>query len=205
MTKRDEGGLRFGPLGDNALHLCVDMQNMFAGDTDWHTPWMERVLPNVERLVRHDPARTVFTRFIPAQNAEAARGAWRPYYERWHSMTLDELDPAMVELMASLDRCVPPATVFDKATYGAWTDGKLDGLLRRRGIDTLLVSGGETDVCVLGTVLGAVDLGYRVAVVSDALCSASDHHHDALMLLYRERYGAQIETALTEEILTEWR
>ena len=68
-----------------------------------------------------------------------------------------------------------------------------------------MVSGGETDVCVLGTVLGAVDLGYRVAVVSDALCSASDHHHDALMLLYRERYGTQIETALTEEILTEWR
>ncbi len=205
MTGTKDGGLRFGPLGDKALHLCVDMQNMFARETDWHTPWMERVLPNVERLVRRDPARTMFTRFVPAQNAQSAPGTWRRYYERWHALTLDEADSTLVELMPSLAGFAPPAAVFDKATYGAWSDGALDPLLRRRGIDTLIVTGGETDVCVLGTVLGAVDLGYRVVVVEDALCSASDHHHDALMLLYRERYGCQVETASTDAVLTQWR
>ncbi len=197
-------GLRFGPLGDNAFHLCVDMQNMFAGQTDWHTPWMERVLPNVERLVRRDPARTIFTRFVPAQNAEAAQGAWRQYYERWHTMTLDEIDPAMVEIVPSLADFVPPAIVFDKSTYGPWNDGALEGLLRCRRIDTLVVTGGETDVCVLGTVLGAVDRGFQVVVVGDGLCSASDETHDALMLLYSHRYGAQVETALTDEVLAQW-
>jgi nicotinamidase-related amidase len=205
MDSKTGSGLRFGPLGDNALHLCVDMQNMFAEETEWHTPWMKRVLPNVERLVRHDPFRTTFTRFIPAQSAEVAQGAWRPYYEHWHSMTLDELDPAMVDLVPSLAGFVPPATLFDKTTYGPWNDGALDALLRRRGIDTLVVTGGETDVCVLGTVLGAVDRGYQVIIATDGLCSASDETHDALMLLYSHRYGSQVETALTDEILAQWR
>ena len=181
------------------------MQVMFADGTEWHTPRMRRVVPNVERLVRRDPARTLFTRFVPARNAAAAQGAWRRYYERWHAMTLDELDPAAVELVPELARFVPPAVVFDKATYAAWPDGALDRDLRRRGVDTLVVTGGETDVCVLGTVLGAVDLGYRVVVVSDALCSASDETHDALMSVYRQRYGCQVETARTDEVLAGWR
>ncbi|MHC2279292.1 hypothetical protein ACVME8_005935 [Bradyrhizobium diazoefficiens] len=37
----------------------------------------------------------------------------------------------------------------------------------------------ETDVCVLSTVLSAVDLGFRVVIVEDALCSSSDVGHDA--------------------------
>jgi nicotinamidase-related amidase len=42
--------LRFGPLGPRAVHLCVDMQTLFAERTDWHVPWLERVLPAVARL-----------------------------------------------------------------------------------------------------------------------------------------------------------
>lgn len=107
--------------------------------------------------------------------------------------------------MAPLGEAVPPAAVFDKTTYAPWVHGDLDARLRRRGVDTLVVTGGETDVCVLGTVLGAVDRGYRVVVVVDALCSASDETHDAMVLLYTSRYGQQVETALTEEVLDHWR
>ena len=197
-------GLRFGPLGDGAVHLCVDMQNMFAGPTDWHTPWMARVLPNVERIVRRDPARTVFTRFIPARNADAAEGTWRRYYRHWHGMTLDALDPAMMELMPPLADYLPLAEVIDKTSYGPWLDGALDRCLARRGADTLVVTGGETDVCVLGAVLGAVDRGYRVVVAVDALCSASDEMHDAIVMLYASRYDRQVETASTDEVLENW-
>ena len=42
--------LRFGPLGPSAVHLCIDMQTLFAERTDWHVPWLERVLPAVVRL-----------------------------------------------------------------------------------------------------------------------------------------------------------
>jgi nicotinamidase-related amidase len=77
--------------------------------------------------------------------------------------------------------------------------------LRERGIDSLVVTGAETDVCVLAAVMDAVDLGYRVVLASDALCSSSDKTHDALMTLYSERFSEQIETAETEAILAAWR
>jgi nicotinamidase-related amidase len=43
--------------------------------------------------------------------------------------------------------------------------------LRAREAEGLIVTGSETDVSVLATVLGAVDLGYRIIVVRDAICS----------------------------------
>jgi hypothetical protein len=32
--------LPFGPLTDRTIRICVDMQNLFAEGTPWHTPWM---------------------------------------------------------------------------------------------------------------------------------------------------------------------
>jgi nicotinamidase-related amidase len=48
---------------------------------------------------------------------------------------------------------------------------------------------------VLATVLGALDLGYRLIVVRDGVCSSSDEGHDALMTMYHRRYTEQIEVA----------
>ncbi|MCO6419421.1 cysteine hydrolase [Siccirubricoccus sp. KC 17139] len=200
-----DGGLQHGPLGESCLHLCVDMQRLFAEDTEWHTPWMARVLPVVTRLAEAHAAQTIFTRFIPASRAEECGGTWRRYYTRWASMTLEALPPGMIDLVAPLARLVPPAEIFDKRVYSPWSDGELHRRLRRRGIDTLVISGAETDVCVLAAVLGAVDLGYRIIVPTDAICSSSDRAHDALLTLYHERFGQQVEAARVEEILAAWR
>ena len=35
-------GLRFGALDNRTAHLCIDMQNLFAEDTPWNTPWMNQ-------------------------------------------------------------------------------------------------------------------------------------------------------------------
>ncbi|MEA1834057.1 cysteine hydrolase [Methylobacterium durans] len=204
MIALDDDKLRHGNLGASCLHLCVDMQGMFAEETDWHTPWMDRVRPNVARLVEAQAPRTLFTRFIPAARPGEGRGTWARYYERWASMTRERLDPGLIELLPELARHVPPGEIFDKTLYSPWVDGALDARLQARGIDTLVVTGGETDVCVLSTVLGAVDHGYRVVIVTDALCSSSDEAHDALLTLYRSRYGQQVETVTTATVLANW-
>jgi nicotinamidase-related amidase len=80
----------------------------------------------------------------------------------------------------------------------------LPALLRRRGTESLVITGAETDVCVLAAVLDAVDFGYRVVLATDALCSSSDETHDALLTLYHRRFGQQIETASSETILACW-
>jgi nicotinamidase-related amidase len=180
------------------------MQRLFADPTEWQTPWMERVLPHVVRLVEPRPERTIFTRFIPAAEPGRGVGTWRRYYERWAEMTRSRLGDEMLELVSPLDRFAPPARVIDKPVYSPWLSTSLHENLRSAGVDTLVVSGGETEVCVLATVLGAIDYGYRVVIATDALCSSADATHDAMMEIYGSRFGMQVETAATDEVLEAW-
>jgi nicotinamidase-related amidase len=193
-------GLRFGPLGDTWVHLCVDMQRMFAEETEWHTPWMDRVLPNVVSIVELAPSRTVFTRFIPPRYAEERVGAWQRYYQRWASMTQERLRPEMIELLPSLSRFVPPAWIEDKVVMSAW-HGSLHARLQSAGITSIIVTGAETEVCVLASVMGAIDLGYRVVIVMDAVCSGADSTHDAMLGIYDSRFGMQVETLTAAELI----
>jgi nicotinamidase-related amidase len=197
-------GLRFGPLNDRTIHLCIDMQNLFADATPWHTPWMKRVLPVVVRVAEAHTKQTVFTRFIPARDPDEMPGSWRQFYRRWAELTLDRIDPRWLELAPPLARLAPPATVIDKRVYSPFTERGLWNALRQSRAETLVITGAETDMCVLAAVLDAVDHGYRVVLAIDALCSSSDETHDALMTLYHERFGEQIETAESGEILAAW-
>jgi nicotinamidase-related amidase len=199
MNKLDEG-LRFGPLGGGWVHLSVDMQRMFAEPTEWHTPWMERVLPNVVAIAELNPARTIFTRFIPPPSPDDVGGAWQRYYRRWEAMTRSKLDQGLIDLVPELARFVPPAQVEDKVVMSAW-HGTLHARLRQSSIDTLIISGCETEVCVLATVMGAIDLGYRIVIVADAICSGADSTHDAMLAIYESRFGMQVETIKTVDLL----
>jgi len=194
-----------GPLGSNCLHLCIDMQRLFAPGSPWEVPWAQKVLPAIEELTARHPERTLFTRFIPAARPGEGPGAWGRYYRRWAEITLANIDPELVDLMPTLARYSPPARILDKTVYSPWTEGRLDGMLAGSGVDTLIITGGETDICVLATVLGAIDRGYRVVLVTDAICSSADETHDALMALYRSRFTEQVEAVPMHEVLSEWR
>ena len=63
----------------------------------------------------------------------------------------------------------------------AFGNPQLHQHLRECQIDTLIVSGSETDVCVLSSILAAADYGYRVIIAEDAVCSSSDEGHEALI------------------------
>jgi nicotinamidase-related amidase len=194
-------GLRFGPLGKRWIHLCVDMQRMFSESTPWRAVWMPRVLPAVVRLVERAPERTLFTRFLPPPTPSDAAGTWRRYYERWADMTLERIDPELIDVVPALKRFVPPARLFDKPVYSPWAGGRLHTILSSLSVDTLVVSGTETEVCVLATVLGAIDHGYRVIVATDAVCSSADPTHDAVLEIYHNRFSMQVETASVDEIV----
>ncbi len=204
MEAQKPDGLRFGPLGESAVHICVDMQRLFAEDTPWRTPWMRRVLPNVVALADAQPERLCFTRFVPLERPADGSGTWRRYYERWSEVTLQAIDPRLVDLVPELRRFVPPAPVFDKRVYSPWGSTPLHDMLQRAGKNTVIVSGGETEVCVLATVLGAIDFGYRVVLATDALCSSADETHDAMLEIYHNRFGMQVETAECAEIVEAW-
>ncbi len=196
----ERNGLRFGPLGASCAHVCVDMQRLYAEDTEWKRPCMQHVLPVVRWLVSARPERTFFTRFVPARHPGERVGTWRRYYERWAGVTIEKMGLEMVGLLPELAAFVPPAAVIDKRVYSPWHWPELDIRLRERSVDTIVVTG----VGVLSTVLGAIDRGYRVVVATDALCNVSDQTHDAPLTLYRGRYSEQVETVTSDVIMQHW-
>jgi nicotinamidase-related amidase len=185
-------------------HLCIDMQRLFCEDTPWHVEWMDRTIPKIASIVEIAPERTVFTRFIPPDSAEHASGAWKKYYRKWAGMTRERLPTELLDIVPPLARFMPPARLCDKVVYSPWFDGRLHRHLRSRDIRRVIVTGGETDVCVMATVFGAIDLGYEVTVVSDAVCSGADETHDAGLKLLSSRFSLQVDVMTGDELLAQW-
>jgi nicotinamidase-related amidase len=71
-----------------------------------------------------------------------------------------------------------------KYRWSAFHQTYLDLALRTRGIDTIIISGGSTDVGVTSTLYSARDLDYNMVVASDACGTSHDQRaHDMLMEL----------------------
>jgi nicotinamidase-related amidase len=159
----------------------------------------------VVKLVERAPNRTIFTRFLTPRSADDMPGQWRAYYRKWSSVTRERLDSRLLDLMPELERHAPPASVIDKFVYSAFASSKSSTFLRRGLIDTLIVSGSETDVCVRSSILAAIDHGYRIVMARDAVCSSSDASHDAIIDLFHRRFDVQVDVAEVAEILETWR
>jgi biuret amidohydrolase len=67
--------------------------------------------------------------------------------------------------------------VIDKPGKGAFHATELDQVLRGRGIDTLLVCGVTTEVCVHTTIREGNDRGYRCVALADACASYFPEFH----------------------------
>src|SRR5499427_950928 len=72
----------------------------------------------------------------------------------------------------------PGEPVVDKPGKGAFYQTDLDLMLKNRGIETLLVCGVTTEVCVHTTVREANDRGYRCIVVADCCGSYFPEFHE---------------------------
>ena len=190
------------PLSPNTLHIVIDMQRLFAEHTEWHTPPLMQILPNVTLLAQASGARTVYARFITPANPGAAPRQWQAYYRRWASVTTDQMDPALFDLVAPLADLARSGHTIDKPTFSLFGTAEFADLLTRLGTDTLIFTGVETDMCVLASVLPAVDLGLRVIIVTDAVGSSDQAAHDATITHLLPRLSDQIELTDTATILT---
>ena len=86
-----------------------------------------------------------------------------------------------------------------KYRWSAFHQTYLDLALRTRGIDTIIISGGSTDVGVASTLYSGRDLDYNMIVANDACGTSHDQRaHDMLMELVFPRMS-RVRT--TEQIL----
>jgi nicotinamidase-related amidase len=79
-----------------------------------------------------------------------------------------------------------------KTRYSCFYATRLEGLLRRLGVDTVIVMGLVTNICVQHTAADAFFRGFKVVVPRDCVEAVSDLHQEQALAYMREMYGAEI-------------
>ncbi|WP_374457868.1 cysteine hydrolase family protein [Nocardioides sp.] len=112
----------------------------------------------------------------------------------------------LVSARLSEDLAVDDGDLFvEKTARSAWSPGSSDlpARLAEREIDTLVVTGTVTNVCVEHTVRDASAAGLRVILVADACAATRDQDHNATLHVVYRSYGDVRPTAEVLELITE--
>jgi nicotinamidase-related amidase len=180
--------------------LIVDMQNDFvrvgapmevpqARDTiSQHQQLMEHFrksrLPIVYTRFLAGPERRLLWEFSPklAPPTLACHAGHKRFYADIHKTlecieVIDELAPK------------PEDVVIDKLGYGAFHGTKLDEILRKRSVESLMVTGTVTQICVEETAREAFHYGYKTTLVSDAVSSYLPELHAATLKNFSLKFG----------------
>jgi nicotinamidase-related amidase len=91
--------------------------------------------------------------------------------------------------------------VIDKPGKGAFYQTDLDLMLRNRRIETLLVGGVTTEVCVNTTVREANDRGFRCIVLADCCASYFPAFHAAGLAMIKAQGGIFGSVASSQALL----
>jgi ureidoacrylate peracid hydrolase len=108
----------------------------------------------------------------------------------------------------------PDDVIVGKHRFSGFYDTELDAILRQRGVDTLIVTGCTTSICVESTIRDAFYRDYRCLLLAD--CTAEplggEHartNHDASLLNIQALFGwvsdsvALIDTLATSAAVTQ--
>lgn len=186
--------------GRTAL-LVVDMQRAFVEPGQaMEVPPARDVVPRIQALMgifREKRLPVVFTEFTYSPAAPLLVGELHPEHRPAapgaptgfglpSSSCLEGEDNTRVipELAPRADELV-----VRKHYYDGFNGTVLDGALRARGVRTLVVTGTMTDICVLGTVIGAFNREYRLIVVEDGVATLWPEIQRATLDIIRRAYA----------------
>ncbi len=96
----------------------------------------------------------------------------------------------------------PTDYVVPKRRYSGFFHTDLDLLLHELGIETVVMTGLHTHMCVRHTSADAYCLGYEVVVASDATDSFTEEDYKSGISYLKSVYGASVYTV--DELLKTW-
>lgn len=161
------------------------------------------VVPNIQKLLalfRENRLPVVFTVMgTERQDLADLPETWRKTYPR---IGYDKSRPGTKEFEVREEvKPLAGEPVLMKRTSGAFASTDIQQRLQERGVNTLIISGVETDCCVYNTAIEANDRGYQTIVVEDATTTLTRTGHK----LFLEAYGAIFffNVRTTEQVLAE--
>ena len=99
------------------------------------------------------------------------------------------------------DQLPKKAEHFEKSTFSCWGSVDFAKWVTARPEKTLIMIGMETHVCVQQTALEAIERGYSVILLADAVCSRSEYDKEISIQLMRDS-GVKVTTS--ESLSLSW-
>jgi len=174
--------------------IIIDMLNDFVTG-DLKCERAERIIPNLKRLI--EAAREKGVPVIYANDAHYPEDF--EVVRRWgkHAIkgtpgaeVIPELKPAEKDY------------IIEKRTYSGFFETGLDSLLRSLGVETVILCGLHTHICVRHTAADAFFRGYKIVIAKDGVESFTEKDHVEGLNYLRDVYGAELKSV--DEIIGEF-
>ena len=192
--------------------IVVDMQRAFVAEgAAIETPAARGIVPNINRLARALRTSGGNVVWIVSTYGPRPEDYWPTFFDHVMSREASErFRGALIEgcdshaIYDPLDvRADDP--IVSKNRFGAFvgSGGKLESLLRERGIDTLLVTGTVTNMCCETTAREAAMLSFKTIMVADGNAGRTQAEHDATLAAFLMGMGDVNDTEALVTMLLE--
>ena len=140
------------------------------------------IIGNISFLKKHFqenglPVIYVNTSHINGGDPETAKWGLHAMRGTWGAEVIPELKPDINDY------------VVLKRTYDGFFNTELEITLRSLGIDTVVVCGIHTHVCVLCTALGAFYRGFQVVALEDCMTTGYKPNHETRLRFFNSHIG----------------
>jgi len=154
-----------------------------------------RILPEVSRVLREEQESGSLIVFACDSHAEND-----PEFSQFPAHCIKgTIEAEVIPELASF-----VGKVTEKCHFSAFQDTTLDVTLRAAGVDTLVVCGVCTDICVMHTVADAKRLGYDVEIPPSCVASFDDRKHWFALDHMQNVLGARVEARVALPATREW-
>ncbi|MCI0678028.1 MAG: cysteine hydrolase [Actinobacteria bacterium] len=188
---------------ERAAVIVVDVQNDFVHPTgkvgeeiDGDVSGLLKAVAEINRLIvaaRAASAPVVYVRVTHSPTVDAP--SYRARYEV-RGMSADDLLCADgswgAEFYKGLLEPRPEDLVVTKHGYDAFAQDSLTDRLHELGVDTVIVTGVVTELCVMGTVSGGFERGFHVLVPRETTASIDNAAAEAALSLIAGFYGTVV-------------
>jgi ureidoacrylate peracid hydrolase len=175
--------------------LVIDMQNAFvAPGAPIEVPAARAIVARINRLAAELRRRGVTIVWVAHENRADGRD-WAGFFDAFVAPGRRAEAAAALAAGSKLQQLWPELEVaasdlrVGKNRYSALITGSLERTLKDKGIDTLLLAGTKTNVCVECTARDAMMLDFKVVLLSDCTAALSDEEHRATLENVIQQFG----------------
>lgn len=166
--------------------IVVDMINDFVTGK-LGSPRAQRIVPNIAKLLKK--AREQGIPIIYLRDAHTPSDREMDIWGE-HAMKGTEASEIVPELKPQKNDIV-----IEKRWYSGFVGTELPSVLKKLGVDTLVIVGVSTDICVQNNVGHAYFSGYRTIVPQDCTASIDENAQEQAIKYMKSIYGAEITSS----------